>query len=38
MFVAAKQIISGLYRIRARAEEGPVSFGRLWAGERGGAD
>jgi len=38
MFGAAKQIVSSLYRIRARADEGPVSFGRLWAGERGGAD
>lgn len=38
MFVAAKQIVSSLYRIRARMDEGPVSFGRLWAGERGGAD
>jgi len=38
MFVAARQIIIGLYRIRARAEEGPVSFGRLWAGERAGPD
>jgi simple sugar transport system permease protein len=38
MFVAAKQIVTSLYRIRAKVEEGPVSFGRLWAGERGAAD
>ena len=35
MFVAAHQIIRSLYRIRARAEEGPVNLGQLWGGERG---
>lgn len=35
MFVAANQIIRSLYRIRARAEEGPVNLGQLWGGERG---
>jgi simple sugar transport system permease protein len=35
MFVAANQIIRSLYRIRARAEGGPVNLGQLWGGERG---
>lgn len=32
-FVAADQIIRGLYRIRVEAEEGPVSLSELWGGE-----
>jgi simple sugar transport system permease protein len=36
MFVAAHQIIRAIYRIRVRAEEGPVNLGRLWAGESAG--
>jgi ABC-type uncharacterized transport system permease subunit len=32
MFVAANQIIRSIYRIRVRAEEGPVSLSQLWGG------
>jgi len=31
-FVAANQIIRAIYRIRVRAEEGPVRLSELWAG------
>lgn len=31
-FVAANQIIRRIYRIRARAEEGPVKLSELWGG------
>ena len=32
MFVAANQIIRAIYRIRARAEEGPVNLSQFWGG------
>jgi len=32
MFVAADQIIRGIYRIRARAEAGPINLGQFWGG------
>jgi simple sugar transport system permease protein len=32
MFVAADQIIRGIYRIRVRAEAGPINLGQLWGG------
>jgi simple sugar transport system permease protein len=31
-FVAANQIIRSIYRIRVRAEEGPVKLSELWGG------
>lgn len=33
-FVAANQIIRTIYRIRVRAEEGPVSLSQFWGGGR----
>ena len=36
MFVAADQIIRGIYRIRARGEvEGPVNLAQFWGGGTG---
>lgn len=32
MFVAAHQIIRAIYRIRVRAEEGPVNLSQFWGG------